>query len=527
MQTRLGNAINQGEMNKLDQCVDKVITYCEAKDWQELSRFFGFLGSRLSLHNLELVKAEILGIVIQRLNQPHSRQQRQIIADLCGWIVETNFLPTVAQVIAATCELPPRTAPFQLVAPTAMDARQREVETDEWREEADREPGPTVSDQRGQARVPDRESSFAHLILSYLRGEEMPELPKDLQPWELSICPVLAQIKQTVDRASIGQPVIYSKVFQENQRACIYSYASRLHCVAHWQGLTCLVEFKSAEPGYHPDDLEDYILPGVANWLAAEATYNLNLAGLLIVVAVPGQTAQQILIQPHQIKPYVAKWLELVGALVRPGTIIANANGSTFELASYPHRVDCIGRKLLQYKMRDFRPSLVEVRGRRGRRERKIAVENLNLREMIPQEELEAHEVARVLFANGRRVLPEWPDDEDIYQSGWAMEDDVRWSRIEAQIMAWLGGYTDYDYYEFYDDEPGVDEKKRSQTPYEASPQTPDLDDWGNELIGNMEDGVPDLTTAQFYGYRSLFLLDPADMEEFIDDSTQQMVEIG
>lgn len=516
-------------MNKLDQCVDQVIACCEAKDWEELSNFFGFLAGRLSLRNLELVKAEILGTAIQRLHKKYPHQQHQIIADLSSWIVDSNFLPSVTQVIAATCELPPRTAPLQLVAPPEIDFSDVDLGDDGLRQADDREPAIEIPDPSHATGLPDRESRFYKFILTYLRSQGVQDLPQALQPWELSICPVLAQIKQTVDRESIGKPVVYSKVLQENHQAGIYSYASRLNGVARWQGLMCLVEFRLAEPGYGQPDIEDYILQGAANWLAAEATYGLNLAGLLIVIAVPGQPAQQLLIKPKQIKPYVSKWLELLGAFVRPGTIVANPNGSTFELASYPHRVDCIGQKLLKYSMRDFRPSLGDARFRRSRRGKRIAVENLNFRETILKEELKENEIAGVLFPNGRRVLPEWPDDEDIYQSGWAIEEDVRRSRIEAQIVAWLGGYANYEFYEFYDEEPSVDEKKRAKNSYEVIPKklaVPELDDYGDELIGNMGEGIPDLVSTQLYEYRSLWLLDMDDIGEFIDDSTQTMVEI-
>ncbi|QZZ18875.1 exonuclease [Leptothermofonsia sichuanensis E412] len=141
----------------------------------------------------------------------------------------------------------------------------------------------------------------------YLQGESV-VCPDGIRPYWESIKPVL----QAVDQVRL----VEGTVFHYN-----LGYAGKADCVASYQGVPCLCEWKTADrPKHSLDHLNDYPLQVVAYWGAVNHCYrdhDVNLDHALLAIAIPNQPAEVFWFEPEALAHYWQQWQERVAVFWR------------------------------------------------------------------------------------------------------------------------------------------------------------------------------------------------------------------
>jgi hypothetical protein len=135
-------------------------------------------------------------------------------------------------------------------------------------------------------------------IQRYLSGETV-VCSEAVQPYWASIEPVLQQVQQI--------RLVEGFVFHDD-----LGYAGQVDCVASYQGIPCVCEWKTADrPKQTLERLYDYPLQLVAYLGAANQLYQdqqLNLAHGLLVVALPDLAAEVFWLDSAALSNYWQQW---------------------------------------------------------------------------------------------------------------------------------------------------------------------------------------------------------------------------
>jgi len=136
----------------------------------------------------------------------------------------------------------------------------------------------------------------------YLKGAVV-HCPAPVQPYWDSLKSVL----QGVDAVRL----IEAPVFHYD-----LGYAGKVDCVASYEDVPCLCEWKTADrPKASLDHLNDYPLQVVAYWGAVNhcyQAYDVNLQQALLAIAIPDQPAQVFWFEPDDLAHYWQQWQERV-----------------------------------------------------------------------------------------------------------------------------------------------------------------------------------------------------------------------
>jgi genome maintenance exonuclease 1 len=170
-----------------------------------------------------------------------------------------NYFPSVTTILNATKPAADRLALMQ------------------WRDRVGTETAQKIT---GNA---SRRGSQTHKqIKHYLLNQPLP-IREIVQPYWDSLLPVLEQLHQV--------RLVESGVFHTD-----LGYAGKVDCIASYQGMPCLLDWKTADrPKGSIDRLYDAPLQLAAYWGAANYCYGdqeMDLKAAAIVVAVPGQAAE-------------------------------------------------------------------------------------------------------------------------------------------------------------------------------------------------------------------------------------------
>lgn len=139
-------------------------------------------------------------------------------------------------------------------------------------------------------------------IQRYLQGESKP-CPDAVLPYWRSIEPVLQDIQEV--------RLIEGSVFHYG-----LSYGGKVDCVASYQGIPCVCEWKTADkPKGSIERLYDYPLQ-LSAYLGAVndyyQDYGIQLSCALLIVAIPETPAEVFWFEPAQMKDYWQLWEERV-----------------------------------------------------------------------------------------------------------------------------------------------------------------------------------------------------------------------
>ena len=152
-----------------------------------------------------------------------------------------------------------------------------------------------------------RGSGTHRQIQRYLQGETV-DCSAAIQPYWQSLQPVL----NAVDEVRL----VEGTVFHHELR-----YAGKLDCIASYQGIPCLCEWKTADrPKQTLDRLYDYPLQLVAYCGAANQlyqAYDLNLCHALLVIALPNMPAEVFWFEPEMLASYWQTWEQRVNTFWR------------------------------------------------------------------------------------------------------------------------------------------------------------------------------------------------------------------
>lgn len=144
-------------------------------------------------------------------------------------------------------------------------------------------------------------------IQRYLRGES-PVCSEAVRPYWDSIWPVLQDLDQI--------RLVESPVFHNPLR-----YAGQIDCVASYQGIPCLCEWKTADqPKGSLERLYDYPLQVAAYWGAVNQLYqdyDLSLNYAMLVVAIPETPAEVFWFEPEALTVYWQVWEQRLAAYWR------------------------------------------------------------------------------------------------------------------------------------------------------------------------------------------------------------------
>lgn len=132
----------------------------------------------------------------------------------------------------------------------------------------------------------------------YLRGEAI-DCPEAIQPYWESMKSVL--------RSLAAVRLIEGTVFHQE-----LGYAGKVDCVASYDGIPCLCEWKTADrPKHSIDRLNDYPLQVVAYWGAVNHSYqayDVNLSHALLAIAIPDLPAEVFWFDQAAIDHYWQQW---------------------------------------------------------------------------------------------------------------------------------------------------------------------------------------------------------------------------
>lgn len=135
-------------------------------------------------------------------------------------------------------------------------------------------------------------------IQKYLQGQAV-TCPESIRPYWESVEPVLNAVEEV---RLVEGAVIHDEL----------GYAGVVDCVASYEGVPCLCEWKTSDrPKRTVDRLYDYPLQLVAYCGAANQLYqdyDLNLRHALLVIAIPGAPAEVFWFEPSAIEEYWQQW---------------------------------------------------------------------------------------------------------------------------------------------------------------------------------------------------------------------------
>lgn len=135
-------------------------------------------------------------------------------------------------------------------------------------------------------------------IQRFLQGKDAP-CPESVKPYWESLKPVLQDIHAI--------KLVEGSVFHYGLR-----YAGKVDCVASYQGIPCVCEWKTADrPKEAIEYLHDYPLQLVAYLEAVNhyyQEYKIDLKHALIVVAIPEMPAEMFWFEPEAVKLYWQAW---------------------------------------------------------------------------------------------------------------------------------------------------------------------------------------------------------------------------
>jgi genome maintenance exonuclease 1 len=141
----------------------------------------------------------------------------------------------------------------------------------------------------------------------YLKGEAV-TCPEGIRPYWESIKPVLQAVGEV--------RLIEGTVFNYD-----IGYAGKVDCVASYQGIPCLCEWKTADrPKHSVDHLNDYPLQLVAYWGAVNHSYrdyDVNLQHAMLAIAIPDLPAEVFWFDLEAISLYWQQWQERVAIFWR------------------------------------------------------------------------------------------------------------------------------------------------------------------------------------------------------------------
>ncbi len=141
----------------------------------------------------------------------------------------------------------------------------------------------------------------------YLKGEAVVS-PEGIRPYWESLKPVLGAVE---DVRLIEGPVFHYEL----------GYAGKVDCIASYQGVPCVCEWKTADrPKHSVDRLYDYPLQVAAYWGAANylyQDYEVNLRHALLAIAIPDQPAEIFWFDLDTIHHFWQQWQERVAIFWR------------------------------------------------------------------------------------------------------------------------------------------------------------------------------------------------------------------
>ncbi|HEY9895066.1 MAG TPA: exonuclease [Candidatus Sericytochromatia bacterium] len=135
-------------------------------------------------------------------------------------------------------------------------------------------------------------------VQRYLQGEVV-TCPDGIKPYWESIKPVLFAVDDV--------RLVEGTVFHHD-----LGYAGKVDCVASYEGVPCLCEWKTADrPKHSLERLNDYPLQVVAYWGAVQHTYqdyDVNLHHALLAIAIPDLPAEIFWFDSETIDYYWQQW---------------------------------------------------------------------------------------------------------------------------------------------------------------------------------------------------------------------------
>ncbi len=144
-------------------------------------------------------------------------------------------------------------------------------------------------------------------IQRWLQGEAV-VCPDHIRPYWESIKPVLLEVEAV--------RLVEGLVLHEE-----LGYGGKVDCVASYQGVPCLCEWKTADrPKHKLEYLNDYPLQVAAYWGAVNQFYGdhgVQLDHALVAIAIPDQAAEVFWLDTAAIAPYWQQWEERVAMFWR------------------------------------------------------------------------------------------------------------------------------------------------------------------------------------------------------------------
>ena len=391
------------------ECLSREIArYCKHGDWCGLDRVFSLI-EHLNIDNTGAIKAKALCGAITVM-----RSSDQALANHCEYIIYKRKLPSVSEILGST-------------------------RSQSQRENQDHNLNPSNDLDKHHART--RGTRLHQLVNDYLRGLNRKDDFYDVDDLRSSISPIVSAVRNTVYKDFVEKSVIVSLDPDKNQDYGLdFGYSGRLDCVAHFENKLCLFEWKTSQLGELTYDIERSAIQAASYVWALRETYNIAIEGIVIAVAIPREPAKVFYFWPEQIEVLIDKFKyrlkafsrqksvikQVLGYETRPGITISNPDQSTFRVSSYPRLGS---RGLVSYKADTFSPSHSATR---------ILDNDFDQEEFDCQDTqlyLTEEELLSFISPNGNLCLSYWPEDEDIYQSGWEIPGDVKRSKLEAQII--------------------------------------------------------------------------------------------
>jgi genome maintenance exonuclease 1 len=167
-----------------------------------------------------------------------------------------------------------------------------QVSLKQWRERVGQEEADRISKESIQ-----RGRELHKRIQRYLNKRSTGVCTPELEPWRDSLIPLMRKI----DQAYLVEGMVFHDMLK---------YAGTVDAIAHIEGhgLT-LCEWKTANSWRRESWLIDYKLQLIAFREAIQATYNIQLDSLLLAIALPNRTAQEVWIHPEEAEELWELWL--------------------------------------------------------------------------------------------------------------------------------------------------------------------------------------------------------------------------
>jgi ATP-dependent exoDNAse (exonuclease V) beta subunit len=137
------------------------------------------------------------------------------------------------------------------------------------------------------------------LCENYLLGNEIDLSDETVLPYWTSIKQVLPKIKNV-------------KFLEQKVHHDRFLYAGTLDCLAEWDGLTTLIDFKSADKIKSPGYVIDYYLQVVAYAAAANYLFDIKIDQAVIIIGVANHRPQTFVLDRPTMIIYWSMWLKRV-----------------------------------------------------------------------------------------------------------------------------------------------------------------------------------------------------------------------